>query len=151
MTKFKLALLTLAFVLSAGTARADLEPYKDYTVSDAVWSITTIRVNSNMGDAYLEGIKKSWVASNQVSKDLGHIEDFKIYRSDLPESGDFNLMLVVKFKNDDALAPNKERYEAFMSKWGAARDKESTAMAQKDYPAMRTITGEYQMREVTLK
>ena len=151
MTKFKIALVSFALLLNAGVARADLEPYTDYTLSDAIWAITTIKVHSNLGDAYLEGIKKTWVGSNQVSKDLGHIEDFKIYRSDMQESGDFNLMLVVKFKNDDALAPNKARYDAFMAKWGAARDKETTEMAQKDYPGMRTITGEYQMREVSLK
>lgn len=151
MKKLKIALVTLAFVLNAGAARADLEQYKDYTVSDSVWSITTIKVNSNMADAYLEGIKKTWVPSNQVQKDLGHIEDFKVYRSDMQESGDFNLMLVIKYKNDEALAPNKARYEAFMAKWGAERQKETQEIAQKDYPGMRTITGEYQMREVTLK
>ncbi len=151
MTKFKIALVTLAFVLNAGAARADLEIYKDYNVSDAIWSITTIKVNANMDDAYLEGIKKTWVASSQVQKDLGHIEDFKVFRSDMPASGDFNLMLVIKFKNDESLEPNKARYEAFMAKWGAERQKETQDIAQKNYPAMRTITGEYQMREVTLK
>jgi hypothetical protein len=151
MTKFKIALVTLAFVLNAGAARADLEPYKDYTVSDAVWSVTTIKVNANMDDAYLEGIKKTWIASSQVQKDLGHIEDFKVFRSDMPASGDFNLMLVIKYKNDESLAPNKARYEAFMAKWGAERQKETQDIAQKNYPGMRTITGEYQMREVTLK
>ena len=151
MTKFKIALVTLAFVLNAGVARADLEQYKDYTLSDSVWSITTIKVNSNMDDAYLEGIKKTWIASSQVQKDLGHIEDFKVFRSDMPASGDFNLMLVIKYKNDESLAPNKARYEAFMAKWGAERQKETQDIAQKNYPGMRTITGEYQMREVTLK
>jgi len=151
MKYFNVALVSLALLFTAATARADLEPYKDYAVSDSIWHVTTIRVNSNMGDAYLEGIRKTWVTSSQVSKDLGQIEDFKIYRSDMPEAGDFNLMLVVKFKNDDALAPNKARYDAFMAKWGADRDKETTAIAQKDYPGMRTITGEYRMREITLK
>jgi hypothetical protein len=151
MKHVKIALVSLALLLTAGMARADLEPYKDYAVSDAVWHVTTIRVNSNMGDAYLEGLRKTWVTSSQLAKDLGQMEDFKIYRSDLPEAGDFNLMLVVKFKNDGDLAPNKARYDAFMAKWGADRDKETTAMAQKDYPGMRTITGEYRMREITLK
>lgn len=151
MTKLRMAFVALAFVLSAGAARADLEQYKDYMVSDSVWSITTIKVNANMDDAYLEGIKKTWVASSQVQKDLGHIEDFQVLRSDMPASGDFNLMLVIKYKNDDMLGPNKARYEAFMAKWGAERQKETQDIAQKNYPGMRTITGEYQMREISLK
>jgi hypothetical protein len=147
--KISVAILAMAFFSSA--AYADLEIYKDYTVSDAVWSVTTIKVKSNMADAYLEGIKKTWVASSQVAKELGQIEDYKIYASDLPESGDFNVLLVVKFKNNEALAPNKARYDAFMAKWGEARNKETNEMAQRDYPAMRSITGEYLLREITLK
>jgi hypothetical protein len=147
----KIALAALAIAFCSSSARADLEIYKDYTVSDAVWDVTTIKVKPNMGDAYLEGIKKTWVASNEVFKSLGQIEDYKIFASDLPDSGDFNIMLIVKFKNDEMLAPNKARYDAFMAKFGEAQQKATNEKAQRDYPAMREITGEYRMREVTLK
>jgi len=149
--RFKIILLSLAFALVSAAVYADLEPWKDYSVSDAVWSITTIKVHSNMDDAYLEGLKKTWVDSNEVAKKLGQIEEYHIYRSDLPGSGSFNLLLVVKFKNSEALAPSKARYDAFMKEWGEARNKQTTQTAQHDYPAMRDITGEYMMREVTLK
>ena len=132
-------------------AYADLEPWKDYSLSEPVWSITTIKVHSNMDDAYLEGLKKTWVASNDVAKKLGQIEEYHIYRSDLGESGSFNLMLVVKFKNNEMLGPNKARYEAFMKEWGEERNKKTTDIAQHAYPAMRDITGDYNMREITIK
>ena len=61
------------------------------------------------------------------------------------------MLLIVKFANISDLAPNKERYDAFLKEWGEARDKESTEFAQKNYPAMREITGQYQMREISLK
>ena len=67
-----------------------------------------------MDDAYLEGIKQTWAASNDVAKELGQIEEYWIYRSDLPQSGDFNLLLVIKYANTADLAPNKERYDAFI-------------------------------------
>jgi hypothetical protein len=149
--RFKTALLALTLAFGSSAAFADLEIYKDYTLSDAVWSVTTVRVKSNMTDAYLEGIKKTWVASNDVAKALGQMEDYHIYVSELPASGEFNLLLVAKFKNNEALAPNKARYDAFMAKWGAERNKETNEIAQKNYPAMRDITGEYLFREVTLK
>ena len=142
--------LALSAMLGAGVAYADLEPWKDYTVSDAVWSITTIKVHSNMQDAYLEGLKKTWVESSEVAKKLGQIEEYHIYRSDLSESGSFNLMLVVKFKNNEQLAPSKARYEAFMKEWGSERQKSTTDTAQHAYPAMRDITGQYNMREISL-
>jgi len=148
--RFETILLALAMMMGSTAAFADLEPWKDYSESDAVWTVTTIKVHSNMGDAYLEGLKKTWVESSEIAKKLGQIEEYHIFRSDLPDSGSFNMMLVVKFKNNDMLAPNKARYEAFMKEWGAERNKKTTETAQKEYPAMRDITGEYNMREITL-
>ena len=149
--RINLALFAVLAAFGCNVARADLEPFKDYTESDAVWSVSTIKVHSNMSDAYLEGIRKTWVASNEVSKKLGQIEEYHIYRSDLQDSGNFNLLLVVKFKNNEMLAPNRARYDAFMKEWGAERQKTTTEMSQRNYPAMRDITGEYLMREITLK
>jgi hypothetical protein len=149
--RINMIVLALSMALGSTAAFADLEPWKDYTVSDAVWQVTTIKVHSNMDDAYLEGLKKTWVASNEVAKKLGQIEEFHIYRSDLGESGSFNLMLVVKFKNNEMLPPNKARYEAFMKEWGEERNKKTTDIAQHAYPAMRDITGDYNMREITIK
>lgn len=135
----------------SGTAIADLEPWEDYDMSDAIYSVSTIRVDPNMDDAYLEGIKQTWAAANKVQKELGHIEDYAIYRSISPQSGDFNLLLVVKFANTADLAPNKERYDAFVEAMGREQLDDSTDYSQANYPGMRTITGEYLMREITLK
>jgi hypothetical protein len=149
--QFKTILLSMTLLLTSLSVNADLVPWKDYDTSDAVWNVTTVRVNANMGDAYLEGLKNTWVASNKIAIELGQIEEYKMYRSDLPQSGDFNLLLIVKFKDTNDLAPSKKNYEAFMKKWGEKRNKETTEYAQKNYPAMRTITGSYNMREITLK
>jgi len=147
--RIKTAFATMA-ILFATSANADLTPWEDYEVSEAVWSVSTIKVDPNMGDAYLEGIKKTWVASNEVAKKLGQIEDYSIYRSDLPQSGDFNLLLIVKFANTADMAPNKARYEAFMKEWGAMAD-ETSEYAQKNYPGMREITGQYNLRKIDIK
>lgn len=149
--RIKSILTAIAMLTVSVSALADLEPYKDYEVSDAVWTVTTVRVDANMGDAYLEGLKNTWVTGNEVALKLGQIESWSIYRSDLPQSGNFNLLLVVKFANTSDLAPNKERYDAFMKEFGEARNKETTEYAQKNYPGMRELTGQYQMREITIK
>ncbi len=148
MLKLRLFAMLMA-VTFASSAFAQLKPYQDYGISDEVWSITTVKVNSNMVDHYLEGIQKTWVASQEVAKGLGHIEDYFVYTSDLPNSGDFNVLLVTRFKSGADLAPSKARYEEFMKAWGPAREAQNQKLV-KDYPAMRTITGEYQMHRVTL-
>ena len=149
--RFRSTLTVLSLITLSATAVADLDPYTDYDTSDAVWSVTTIRVHPNMDDAYLEGLKNTWAAGNTVAAELGQMESWSIFRSDLPQSGDFNLILIAKFANTTDLAPNKARYDAFMKEWGKARADESTEYAQKNYPAMREITGQYLMREITLK
>ena len=144
--------LAVALLFGSTVARADLEPFKDYDTSAAVWSVTTVKVDSNMGDAYLEGLAKTWVSTNEIAKKLGQIEEYHIYRSDLPESGNFNLLLVIKFKNAEAATqPNKTQYDAFMKELGKEKSDEVTEYSQKNYPAMREITGEYMVREITLK
>jgi len=130
---------------------ADLEPFSDYDQSRSVYHLTTIQVDPNMHDAYLEGIEKTWVSSNEIAKKLGHIVDYAIYRSTLPESGDFNLMLVIEYASAADLEPDKEKYNAFIEAWGKENADAVTDYSQTNYPAMRTIDGEYLLRQITLK
>ena len=46
--RFEIASLVLASALGSTAANADLEPWNDYTISDAVWSVTTINVHAAM-------------------------------------------------------------------------------------------------------
>ncbi|MBS0611902.1 MAG: hypothetical protein JSS24_01860 [Proteobacteria bacterium] len=149
--KISAVVLGLSMALGTSAALADFEEYKDYTRSDFILDVTTIKVHANMEDEYLGGLKRTWVESMEVQKKLGYIEEYHMYVSDLPSSGNFNLVLVIKLKNDSMLAPNKARYDAFMKEWGVERNKKTTEIAQHDYPAMRDITGQYHMREVTMK
>jgi len=129
---------------------AQLSVYQDYDVSDEVSIVTTVKVDSNMGDYYLEGLKGGWVESNELAKKLGHIEDYAIYGSAFPNSGEFNMILVVSFKSTADVGPSKAKYDAFMKEWGSEREKEGRAIA-KTYPGIRTITGEYLMHQITVK
>jgi len=140
----------MLFLFLSQSALAQLEPFSDYEISDQLWNITLVKVDPNMGDDYLEGLRDSWVASNRVAKELGQIEDFAIYRSQLENSGDVNLFLVVQFANSDQLDPNKAEYDKFMKAWGEANQKRSREIT-KNYPAMRKITGEYMVRKIDIK
>jgi len=145
--------LTVVFVFlmfASQTAFAQLEPYTDYDISKELWSITLVKVDPNMDDDYLEGLKQTWVASNEVAKELGQIEEYSIYRSQLPQSGDVNLFLMVKFTDSSQLEPNQEEYQKFMQAWGEERQAQNREIT-KNYPAMRKITGEYMVRKITIK
>ncbi|MGJ8560656.1 MAG: hypothetical protein ACSHX3_10505 [Litorimonas sp.] len=143
-------LTAIGMMAVAQPAFAQLEVYEDYDISDSVSVVTTVKVDANMGDYYLEGLRGTWVESSKIAKELGHIEDYAIYGSAFPNSGDFNMILVVSFKSTGDVGPSKAKYDAFMKEWGDKRQKESRAVT-KTYPDIRTITGEYLMHEITVK
>ncbi len=143
-------LLAMSLLLSAASAWAQLKPYTDYEPSQEVTHITTIRVHANMIDDYLEGIRETWVASNKVAKELGHIKGYRVWVTELPNSGDFNIVLAVDYARGEDMQPSKERYDAFMKAWGKANEARTRELV-KNYPAMREITGEYTMRQITFK
>lgn len=134
----------------ASIAWADLEPWADYELSEGVTNVTTIKVDANMIDKYLEGLSKSWAPANEVAKELGQIEGYWIHVSQLPNSGDFNVVLGIDFKDSAALQPSKAQYDAFMKEWGEANRARSDELVQ-TYPEIREIVGEYNMRVVTFK
>ena len=137
-------------VCFAGVASADLEPWTDYEVSPGVSNVTTIKVDSNMIDKYLEGLRDSWVPANKVAMELGQIKDYGIYVSELPNGGDFNVVLIVQYASSADMQPDKAEYEAFMKAWGKENQEKSDKIVV-TYPDIRTITGEYLFREVTMK
>jgi len=148
----KLRQLLVGFILAsvASVALADLEPWTDYDISEGVTNVTTVKVDSNMIDKYLEGLSETWAPANEVAKELGQIEGYWIHVSQLPNSGDFNVVLGVDFKDSASLQPDKAQYDAFMKKWGEANQARSDELVL-TYPDIREIVGEYNMRSVTFK
>jgi hypothetical protein len=148
----KKIIITLACVVFSSIvfAKDRLEIYEDYDVGTEIMVVTTVKVDANMGDVYLAGLSQSWVKGVELQKELGFIQDWKIYGSDLPQSGEFNMMLVVTLANSADMEPNKEKYDAFMKKWSEADETTSNEISAK-YPEVRTLTGEYRMREIMLK
>ena len=110
MKKILIALLSIVFSCTL-QAKDRLEVYKDYDLGTEIMTVTTVKVDPNMGDVYLAGLQNSWVKAVKIQKELGYIKDWKIYGSDLPNSGDFNMLLVVTFNNSADLEPNKKKYD----------------------------------------
>ena len=148
--KIRQVLVGVVLTCVASIASADLDAWTDYDISSGVSNVTTVKVDSNMIDNYLEGINATWAPANDVAVELGQIEGYNIYVSELANSGDFNVILVVRMKDAADLQPNKEDYDAFMKKWGEENQKLSDKIVV-TYPDIRTITGEYLMREITFK
>src|SRR6056297_297082 len=147
---------TLAFavvmgMIFAASASAQLKVWEDYEVSDAVWSLTMVKLDPGTQDIYLEGLKSTWVAANEVAKSLGHVEDYAIYANQAVAEGAFDLLLVIKYPSTEMIAPSRERYNAFMEAWGNENMDSSNEKVLELYNQIREIQGEYVLREITIK
>lgn len=132
-------------------ASAQLTVWEDYDISDAIWSVTMVKVDPGAQDTYLEGLKSTWVAANEVAKSLGHIESYTIYANQAVAHGAFDLLLVIKFPSTAAVAPSRERYNEFMKAWGDENMAASNRTVAELYNQIREIQGEYMIREIKLK
>ena len=151
MRAHALSLLMLLGVLVSAPAAAQLEVWEDYDISDEVWSVTMVKLDPGTQDIYLEGLKSTWVAANEVAKSLGHIEDYAIYANQAVASGAFDLLLVMKMPNTAAMAPSRERYNEFMEAWGQENMDASNEKVLELYNEIREIQGDYLIREITMK
>jgi len=138
-------------VLAVAPVTAQLKVWEDYDVSDATWNVTMVKLDPGTQDIYLEGLKSTWVAANEVAKSLGHVEDYAIYANQAVAEGAFDLLLVIKYPSTEMIAPSRERYNAFMEAWGNENMDSSNEKVLELYNQIREIQGEYVLREITIK
>lgn len=132
----------------AAPALAQAEVYKDYTPSTEVVEMTLVKVEEGQADNYLAGIRRTWVAANEIQKKLGHIKDYAIYGVPYGDN-EFNMVLIVVFPNTEALGPSKERYMAFLEAYGKANIDAGNKTQIEVYNKIREIQGTYLLRKVT--
>lgn len=148
MKNYLVAAAAAFFTFAAGSASAQVTVYEDYQPSDMIWSVTFVDLEPGTQDLYLEGLQNTWVAANEVAKDLGHISDYAIYANQFGAGADFDLMLVVQMDNTSDLAPSQDRYNEFMAAWGEERQDESNSTVIELYNEIRTLQSEHLIRRI---
>lgn len=151
MSTATLIALLMALAIFASPASAQLQPWEDYEASDGVWLVTHVDLDPGTFGIYLEGLKSTWIAANEVAKELGQIEDYAIYANQYGSSDDFDLVLVVQMASTADIAPNRERYDAFLAAWGQANIDQSNETVLELYNKIRRIQGNYLLRKITVK
>ena len=102
----KILLLVITFSISYVYA----EIWNDYEPSESQIQLTVIDVQANYLDNYLVNLKRTWVRSVEVQKELGHIVDYGVYVSDGANSP--NVWLTIEYENMAAMEQTKEKYDA---------------------------------------
>ena len=143
MKQLLLTILVLQVFISA-------EPWVDYELSDEVIEMTVVTVKQNMKDDYLMGIKKTWVDSCNIQKDLGHILVCAVYTANTAGT-DPNVFLTIRYANLAAMGPNKEKYNEFMEAWRKKISESDQENIAGGYGDMREIVDLVVLQEVNFK
>jgi len=143
--------LLLGLAVFASPASAQLQPWEDYEASDSVWIVTHVDLDPGTMGIYLEGLKSTWIAGNEVAKELGQIKDYAIYSNQFGAADDFDLVLVVELAGTEDIAPNRERYEKFIEAYGQANIEKGNETVLELYNKIRRIKGNYLLRKITVK
>ena len=143
MKNFIIGFLALPLFVTA-------EPFIDYDYSEQVTEMTVITVKPNLIDDYLMGIKRTWVDSCEIQKELGHIVGCSVYTAETAGT-DPNVFLTITYENLAAMGPNKERYEEFMTAWRKKISESDQQEIAGGYGDMREIVDLVVLRKVNFK
>ena len=123
------------------------EPFVDYDYSEQVTEMTVITVKPNLIDDYLMGIKRTWVDSCEIQKELSHIVGCSVYTAETAGT-DPNVFLTITYENLAAMGPNKERYQEFVTAWRKKISESDQREIAGGYGDMREIVDLVVLRKV---
>src|SRR6266487_1046765 len=127
------------------TAAATGAPYTEHSV----WDITLVKTKAGLDDDYLRSIAQTFKGTMEEEKKQGVIMDYKVLIGDAADRNDFNILLMVAYKNMAAFDGLREKTDPIMSKVMGSEDaRRQLAVKRLD---VREILGTKTMREVTLK
>ena len=143
----KILLLVITFSISNVFA----EIWKDYEPSERQIQLTVIDVQANYLDNYLVNLKRTWVRSVEVQKELGHIIDYGVFVSDGANSP--NVWLTIEYENMAAMEQTKEKYDAvnavLAERYGD--DEEELDKISKGYEEIRRMVDNQRINQVNFK
>jgi len=150
--KLRVVILITAFCVIAGysdaqssSAGSSSAPYTE----GAVWDITMVKTKPGLDDDYLKSIAQTFKGVMEEQKKQGIIMDYKVLLGDSADRNDFNILLMIEYKNMAAFDGLRERTDPIMSKVMGSEDAQrQLAVKRLD---VREILGNKTMREVTLK
>lgn len=145
------AVMTLGLAMLAAPASAQLKVWEDYEESDSVWVVTHVDLDPGTMGIYLEGLKSTWIAANEVAKELGQIKSYAIYSNQYGADDEFDLILVVEMESTADIAPNRKRYEEFLEAYGQANLDKANEKVLELYNKIRRIKGTYLLRKIDVK
>ena len=120
-------------------------PYTEGTV----WAITMVKTKAGMGDDYIKGLAKTYKAAMEEEKKSNLVVSYKILMGESSNEADYNMLLMVEYKNMAAFDGLREKMDPIAQKILGGEDERRQAAVKRS--EVREILGNKIMREITLK
>lgn len=141
-----LAVIILLVLTSLPTqATAQELPYKEGTV----WQVYFVRTKPGMANEYLKDLAAEWRIQNEEAKKQGLVVSYKILSGLPANKEDWDLMLMIEYKNMAALDGINEKWAAIFAKITGSQEKQILAYTNRS--EMRELFGTKIVREIILK
>ena len=114
-----------------------------------VWGITMVKTKPGMSDDYLKTLAKIYKSTNDEMKKQGLIMDYKVLLGNDANPQDFDILLMVEYKNMAAFDGLREKADPITDKILGSEDAQRQGAIKR--MEIREIMGNKLMREVTLK
>jgi len=143
--KFITLCTTVVLMLMAQAGLAQDKPYKE----GSVWGITFVKVKPGMFDTYLRDLGANRKKLMDQAKKDGLVLSEKLLAGESNGRDDFDLMILVEYKNWAAFDGLSDKFRALAEKMVGSEDKQTQMMVKRT--EVREILGNKNMQELFLK
>ena len=137
--------LVVSLLLNVVAIAKSDKPYKN----GSVWEVSFIRVLPGNYELYMTYLSKDWKTVQDALKKEGIVLSYKILSTEGHTAMDWNLMLMVEYKDMASMEANEAKSEEIVAK--VVGDMEQMAKSTTARGAMRELTGNRIAREVVLQ
>lgn len=144
--KTRILLLVVVLVIALSTnSFAQERTYK----AGSAWAVSFVQVKNGMGVDYINSLKTTWKAVQDEGIKQGLILSYKVFEGNASNPDDWQIMLMVEYKNMAAMEGNEDKWNAISKKVVGSEDDQKKL---RDIRVnMRTMYGTKLMREVVYK
>jgi hypothetical protein len=146
--KLMSVLFAAALLLSLSLPARSVAQGLPYT-EGSVWSIGFVKTVPGMTNDYYKNLADNWMKMNEAAKKEGLVLSYKVLYGPAANTEDWDIMLMIEYKNMAAMDGMAEKMEALSGKLMGSQDTRRVGAVKRN--EIREILGGKLVREIILK
>ena len=144
-----IAVLAFAAMLLPNLSPAQAMPNRPFH-EGPVWDITFVKAKPGVGLNYMNWLATEWKTEQEALKKAGLIMNYMVIATESHSPNDFDLMLMVQFKDLASMEANEDKREAVANQALNSNDQKMIAGYQ-ERASWREVIGGRLAREIILE